>query len=163
MMPPGAEPAGDLAPIAPLKPPNQRFKLSVYGRARFILVGSATHIVEFGGGLIMLMWGLWLVLPIHVFTADPLLYRVMAELAPEWIWGLVGVVVGAGTVWVLLTDGRDGRARMALLHFIIWLFVCLFIGQSSGFRSTAVPIYGMLSLGAGWVYVRLERDKRRPG
>ena len=167
MMPPGIRPAGDMAPTAPTSAPTPArsrgdLRLGVWGRARFILVGSATHIVEFGGGLIMLVWGLWLVLRLHVFAADPLLYHVMASLAPEWAWGAVGTTVGAITLWVLLTDGRTGRSRMALLHFVVWLFVCLFIGQSSGFRSTAVPIYGMLALGAGWVYIRLERDRRRP-
>jgi hypothetical protein len=137
--------------------------LGAWGRLRFALEGTPTHLMELFNALAAMGWGLWLLLPTHAFAADPFLYRELARLAPDVVWGVAAVALGALGLAALLGDGRESRARIAVGLFFGWLFLVLLLGLSTSWRTTAVPIYTLLALSAGWVYVRLERDRRGPG
>jgi hypothetical protein len=177
MMPDQAGVAGDLEPTAAAPPepptpaPRRRRRgpqpppvaWGAWGRLRFALQGTPTHLMELFQGLVTLFWGLWLLLPLQVFRSEPLLYHELARLAPEWIWGLAATLLALVGLSTLLGDGRENRARIAMAQTFGWLFVCWLFGLGTGWRTTAVPVYGMLALGSAWIYIRLERDRRRPG
>lgn len=138
--------------------------LASWGRLRFALEGTPTHLMELFNGLAALGWGLWLLLPTHTFAADPFLYRELARVAPDVVWGAAATALGTlGLVTLLGPGSREGRARIAVAEFFGWLFLLLLLGLSTDWRTTAVPVYTLLALAAGWVYVRLERDRRVPG
>ncbi len=164
MMPNDAKPAPDLKPIAVPRSPAfpGRVTFSAWSRLFAILRGSPTHLVELVSGLAYTSVGIWLLLPTRVLHYDPL-YVDVAQIADEWVWGVLLSALGMTTIVVLLVDGRKWRAALAFVHFVVWLLIWFLIGFSSHWRSPGVPVYVVLALMAGWVYIRLERDRRRPG
>jgi len=164
MMPNDAKPVPDLKPIAVPRSTRlpRRATFSAWARFRSILQGSPTHSVELLSGLASLSIGIWLLLPNRVLHYDPL-YVDVAQIADEWVWGVLLSGLGMTEIFVLLVDGRKWRAVLAFVQFVVWLMIWLLIGFSSHWRSPGVPAYVILAMMAGWVYIRLERDRRQPG
>jgi hypothetical protein len=139
---------------------EHHYSLGPWARLRAILEGAPPQPVEFFNALGTGVWGLWLLAFPDTFSRDPALYRSIA-FAAEIGWGWLAVSLGAFCLSTLLIDGRGMRAVATLFMFCFWLFLALLLGAPTNFASTDVPVYLVRAVSAGWVYVRLERGRRR--
>lgn len=104
-------------------------------------------------GLYMLIWGVALLMPWTTFTAFSV-YGPMSQIAPEWVWGLLIVLVGSVQV---LAPTQKHRTCMCWVHAIagtIWTFWALFFLMGSGGVSAAAPGFLVLALGSALCYLR---------
>lgn len=130
------------------------------------LINRRTHVLELFLGLESLIWGAWILDPLHdTFGALPTAYTVLG-LVPEWAIGLVWTMHGSVSLYALWrTISRPGLRsrthwiglcrRAALAGVGLWSLVLVsFLAAVPG--STATPIYLGLVLANAWVYLRLH-------
>jgi hypothetical protein len=74
-------------------------------------------------GTVTFIWGLWLASPFWtVFSGDPN-YSAMAQLAPEWAWGLFGIAVGAVILAGVIKNSYRALTRGATVAYYFWLAI----------------------------------------
>ena len=97
-------------------------------------------------GIYTVVWGFWLANPFwEVFKTAPL-YSVMADFAPEWVWG--GIALAAGLVIITGAVKRSYGAltRGALVAFVHWFVISsmYFMGDplnTGGITSFVIALY----------------------
>lgn len=97
-------------------------------------------------------WGVLLLLPVDTFSLSRS-YRAMAEIAPEWAWGLMYCFVGLVQSAALCGGVRFFRGPGAALAFLFWTAAAAMFFFSNPFTH-AVGIYSMLALMNAWVITR---------
>jgi hypothetical protein len=73
-------------------------------------------------GVYTFVWGLWLALPWQTFVRSPI-YESMSNLAPELVWGIAAMFIGALMLWGVVKMGYKALHRGALAGFYYWLVV----------------------------------------
>lgn len=98
------------------------------------------RLTELSMYLAALLWGIWMLLPQDTFASSPATWQIVADIAPEWAWGLAMIVSSAvGIIGVYSRHVRRRRvalAALACLWFAIWLCFVM-----SNWRSTGVITY----------------------
>lgn len=122
-------------------------------RFRDIFWHCDTEPTELYFSIISMLWGLWLLAPAESFTTSQA-FTAMAGIAPEQVWGMVILCVGALRLHALATGNWLARKSIAFLAALFWIFVALMFAMSS-IASTGVPVYTLHALASIWVYVRL--------
>lgn len=92
---------------------------------------------------VAIVWGLFVINPyVDLFDRYPQIYKPMAQLAPEWIWGLAFVASG---VVAFRCAGWGTRRRALMLMTIVYsFFACLFfLGDKT---SPGWGVYGLFAL-----------------
>lgn len=128
-------------------------------RLRLRVIWEAeTTAVEAGIALRSLTWGGWVLgSPWNVFAVSGT-YRHFRDVMPEWAWGLMVLVVGAGHSLAVLS-GKTVRRWTALASFLVWTLVCSAYVWSNN-RTAAAPTHFVTALASGWVYLRLGEPRR---
>lgn len=142
-------------------------------RLRELLRDKDFEASEFVSGFAAFGWGIMLLLPyLSLWLGEPYIggfsrsptFKVMAEIAPEWVWGGAMVIAGAVQLvaafcdyeaWACRINWRAVRYYTALLLIALWAFISItFIRANPGATSTAVyPIFAASDI---WVYWRLH-------
>ena len=124
-------------------------KRSWYGA---ILRDHDTEPTELAGGLMKVVLGAWLLVPLETFGSSE--SWAVIQLIPETALGAALLAVGAGHLAAL----RDGRYRWryaaSLLGFVVWFT----FGASFWVANAAtvgVPIFMLAAFGQGWTAIRL--------
>ena len=118
------------------------------------------RIVEIILGMAALTWGIWLMLPFSIFQSSPT-FAVMAEIAPEWVWGLL--MAGAGLQAIVgiwrnsYTMRRWSLAVMAALWLAAWTTFLL-----ANWRSTTTVHYIWWFVFCAYSYMRVSRNGVQP-
>jgi hypothetical protein len=109
-------------------------------------------------GLTAMLWALWLAMPWNVFGTSNT-YHAMGIVAPEWVWAALFASVGM----VVLVGGLQNRSRLRRLGLLglssLWAFAAVMFAVGN-YHSTAAPIYFVLSVRTGLLYLL---DSRPPG
>lgn len=114
------------------------------------------RIVELILGCAALTWGVWLLLPFAIFPTSPT-FRVMGEIAPEWVWGLL--MAGAGLQSIIgvmrqsYTMRRWSLAVMAALWLASWTAFVL-----GNWRSTTSVHYLWWFVLCAYSYLRAYKN-----
>ena len=116
--------------------------------------------LEFWNGVLSVVWGFWLFIPFWDTFSASASFRVMAMLAPEWVWGLTVMFLGIYKVNALLRSYYIGRRRYSLLSGILWAFIA-FIFFLSNKQSTGIVIYLLFAVADMIVYRHLTLSKKR--
>jgi hypothetical protein len=98
------------------------------------------------------MWGLILLHPYETFRYLPN-YRLMSEIAPEWVWGAGYLLVGALQSMAMCGNVHYFRYPAAVLSMLMWLAACYFFAMTQPV-SHAPFIYGVLAFSQFWVILR---------
>lgn len=110
---------------------------------------------EFSLAIFKFIFGVWFLLPFDTFS-DTNTYRLMGQIAPEEVWGILFLVIGVIQMWGLV-DGRHYiiRSWVSLIGVNLWLalsILSLYGNPSSpGFGVTLV-----FSLSNIVIYLRLR-------
>ena len=95
-------------------------------RLHWILFHSEGALAELFLALISVTWGLWVASPFWSAFSASSSFRVMAEIAPEWVWGAVMTVVGLLKIHSIVSQNY----RLKRIAFTVSLFVWSSIGIS---------------------------------
>ncbi|WP_143061937.1 hypothetical protein [Faunimonas pinastri] len=115
-----------------------------------LTAGIRTHIkvrvAEWALGTILFNFGWILLLPAQTFDGPS--YAGMARVAPEGVWGLACLIVGAARLVALFINGTRRRtphvrAIMAFLSCFFWLQISLCFLQA-GTVPTGLAVYPVL-------------------
>lgn len=106
-------------------------------------------------GIYTILWGLWVVNPYWSVFARAPLYDVMAQLAPEWMWGCFALLCGG-----LMAYGATKRSYRALTNGAgaVWFHwciigICYFLADwqsTGGITSLCIACY------AAFVYLNIR-------
>lgn len=129
-------------------------------RLTYILLVADYRPTALINALLCMGWGGWLLGPFDSFSASPVTFRAMRELAPEVIWGIGLTVLGLVRIWSLL-GGAPRRVRIwsALTTTLAWLFIAVMVTYSNP-TTLAAPVYSIIALAACWAYVRARLEVR---
>lgn len=99
-------------------------------------------------------YGLWLLLPVNSF-ANSVSYEAMAELLPEWAWGVLFLTAGGVMLTGVLKRRRVWQEQGVFALCVLWAIV---FGSMAAvnWASTGIPTYFMLSLICGADYISLK-------
>ena len=124
-------------------------------RHRFsVLLFAATEALEVLLGVLITLWGLWLLNPQFAAFSASKTFDTMNQIAPEELWGFVAVVIGLTQLLGLVREDRKSRMVGSFFAFLFWLFLTLLFIASNP-QTTGIVTYSVISLSAGWVYLRL--------
>lgn len=129
-------------------------------RLREIVLDYDFEFAELLCGTASMLWGLWVWLPWWDVYKSAVTFHILAQLADEWIVGVVALVVGVGQLLALLADARFWRKQLSFLSFLGWSFIAVLFLLAS-YRSPDGLIYGCLALSAAWGFLRIVADRRR--
>ncbi len=118
--------------------------------------------LELLGVLWAVGWGLWVGNPYWEVFPGSATFRIMAIVAPEWVWGTVMITLGVQHLCALYSKNLTWRYYSSVVAFLLWSFtaIVLMIGNPS---STATVTYGMLSSMSGLVMSKLMLQLRDRG
>lgn len=99
-------------------------------------------------------WGLWLLGAWDTFASTPA-FRVVTNIAPEWVWGTMIVIAGASLFVGLCYANVPVRKWSLLLLCLLWLAVWagLLMGN---WRGTSTIVYLHLAVLSALLYLRLK-------
>lgn len=111
-------------------------------------------------GVFTLIWGFWVANPFwDVFTTAPL-FHVMAAIAPEWVWGVAAIIVGAVMIWGVIRMSYRSLKTGALSGFYFWVLssVAFFMGD---WQNTGGITLAMIALYCGYIAVNLSINREQ--
>lgn len=116
-----------------------------------------TEPVELSGGLLKLLIGFWLLLPLQSFQSS-ITFTALA-VVPEWAWGAFLVVVGIGHLAALCDGSPPWRRAASLVGFLTWFtFAAIFVHSNPAAFGWAA--FAVIAGQQGWAYIRLGQLMR---
>jgi len=113
-------------------------------------------------GVYTIVWGFWVGNPFwDVFTYSDL-YRQMAVMAPEWVWGMVGMLTGGVTCWGVLRPSYYSLLTGAAVVGLFWLMIT-FLYFFGAWQSTGGPTALLLTIYGFFIYLNIKVNKSRLG
>jgi hypothetical protein len=76
--------------------------------------------------LYTIVWGLWLLSPFWTVFSHAAVYSIMANIAPEWGWGLVALASGLAMLRGVLHPAYSNLLTGSCVGFFYWLIVAIF-------------------------------------
>jgi hypothetical protein len=124
-------------------------------RLRLILVARDIEPLALFLGLYAVAYGVPLFLPPHDTFPLSMVYTMLGQMAPEWLWGLLLLAIGLPQIGSALRD-RPGRAcRLShLAATALWTFWALLFGFSTQWRSGLGPTFLVLAAASVLCYLR---------
>lgn len=103
-------------------------------------------------GLYTILWGFWLTAPWwDVFSTAPL-YDIMETLAPEWVWGVFAMLIGAVVVYAVLKQSYGLLTYSTALVGWHWAAVGIFYFIADWHNTGGITCL-MLATYAAFVYL----------
>lgn len=127
-----------------------------------ILFTEDFEYAELQNGLVMILWGLWMLLFTEPDAAFVEAYRAMLSQAPEALWASLFLLIGVTKLYALLWEVTPLRKAASMLAFVYWFFTFLTIAVASPY-TFAVPVTFIFSVSAVWSHVRVSGDKKNNG
>ena len=121
-------------------------------RLFLLIVRRDVDFVEVASGLLMLGWGVQLLMPWSTFQTG-IGYAVLAQIAPEWVWGGLLAWVGFTQVGSYLLQHRRVRLASSLGACMVWTFLSVAFGVGNP-HGTGIVIYPFLATVSALVFWR---------
>jgi hypothetical protein len=127
----------------------------------YIMVFVApVELLELWTATLATLWGVWLIVPwTQTFASSPG-YSVMAELAPEWVWGLTAITAGIVQGSSLVVGHCRIRRTAALALIALWAFVGSAL-ITANWRALSTVTYPLFAVASVLVYLRIPRENLR--
>lgn len=132
------------------------------GRAYWWMLTHDTSSTELVSGLILAWsWGITPLMPYETFANNPS-FRAMADVAPEVVWGAVGLSLGILQIFYVLRDFTIYRhiAATFALGYYVFLATMYLIASPTGI---AFSTYSVCAAANAWVVWRLVKLRSAGG
>lgn len=108
---------------------------------------------EFVTSAYCILWGIWLLLPWDSFSTSEV-FRLMANLAPEWVWGIF--VLSSGIFHLTAVISNNLKTSLIASLITLFTFTILFVLTAfSNYKATAVVTYFTLLVCSWHSYIEL--------
>lgn len=125
-------------------------------RFKDALITYEIELVEIMSGIAAIAWGVWLINPtLHTFQSSDT-FATMRLIAPEWIWGVVMILVGFLQVESVLSHKISRRKHTSFMLAVMWIFITALFAHAN-IASTGIAIYGVFATATVWGYLRLSQ------
>lgn len=129
-------------------------KYSPITRLLYIIQKSDPKPIELINFILIISWGI-LVIAAPGPSLSSQAFRILSEIAPEDVWGLIAITIGVLALYGLLFDGITFRYWMLFVKAVFWS--CLFMATILGnYMAPAWLFYFVLALSSGWAFIRLR-------
>lgn len=139
--------------------PQTAMKIGPWRRLAEILWHRDYEIAKCAGAIIWIFWSLALLNPYASTFASSSSFRAMAAIAPESIWGIIGLVLAVNELCSALFDYRAWRI---IASGLLWGWALL-IGTMIGLANpmgTAIAVYPGLGFISLFAFLRSFRMSR---
>ncbi|MBP8055072.1 MAG: hypothetical protein KA314_04490 [Chloroflexi bacterium] len=124
------------------------------------MVEVQLQVLEKLSALACMFLGVWVGTPLwDTFTAS-VVYRTMAAIAPEWVWGSGAILIGMGQLVGLYRNDLKMRYMMGLGSYLFWSFVALMF-LITDYRISSTPIYILMAASMVVVAAKLRQEHQR--
>jgi hypothetical protein len=113
--------------------------------------------LEFFPALFEVLWGLWILNPFENTFKITTAYRVMASIAPEWVWGTVILLIGIFQLVVIFTPNLRLRLASSVACLFVFIVLALLI-LAGNVGSVTIPSYLVFALCEWFAYTELLAD-----
>lgn len=127
----------------------------VFGRLWAVLFTKDFEYSELQNGVVMTLWGLWMLVFADNDAAFSQAISIMSGVAPEDLWAAMFVAIGVLKLYGLLWDVLKVRRAASMLAFVYWFYIFLALVTTSP-GLFAVPISLTFALSAVWGHARLS-------
>jgi hypothetical protein len=108
-------------------------------RLHYVLFHSEGALTEFFLGLMSLTWGLWVLSPFWDAFGASSSFAIMAQIAPEPVWGAAMAIIGLFKINFVLSENRKYKRIVFTLSLFAWMCIAVaFIAVSPGAVGTAI-------------------------
>ncbi len=104
------------------------------------------------------LWGVWLASPFWNVFNHAALYRVLAGLAPEYVWGIAGAIVGFIMVWGVVKHSYSSLSSGAFIGFVHWFLISLLYFIADWHNTGGITAL-MTSAYCAFVYLNLRMNR----
>jgi len=127
-----------------------------------LLLHKSAPLYPLAFGVLIMLWGLWLLLPFSVFSTSPS-YSFVSGVTSEAFLGGIAFLIGATQVYAVLTRNVKLIAYTAISQFVFWTFLFLSFVQSN-WQSPGTVVYSWIALmnGLGHINWHLRTNGHRP-
>ncbi len=104
-------------------------------------------------------WGIWFASPFWDVYDTSIVYEHMMKSAPEYVWGLAGILIG---LYVFVSSLKDSKVHVywsTFLMFYFWLIIDVFM-WSSNFRATQPLMIFFICLYCAWIHLNIKYEHR---
>ena len=123
------------------------------GRLREILLRQDFEFSELQGGLLEVIWGLWLLLP---YYHDPPfeIFRVLLATMRASVWSILFLGVGSCQLAALLARHYLMRRASVFVATMLWIFTALLLGLAD-WHILSFPLASAFAIGSAWGFLRI--------
>lgn len=107
-------------------------------------------------GMHGILFGMWLILPADTFNSAAS-YLVMSQIAPEWVWGAVTAMIGAGVAFGALRENPVILRISSLFGMFVWAVIGMSFMVSNNV-STAAVTYPTLAAIYLFIFLRAMNE-----
>lgn len=117
--------------------------LKLFKRLQYILFHSEGALLEFFMAFLSLVWGLWLISPYWDTFSATSAFTIMAQLAPEWLWGSTMTAVGIFKMYTILAENHRAKHYAFLAALFVWACVAISFIDASPY-AVGSPVYSLI-------------------
>jgi hypothetical protein len=107
------------------------------------------------GGLLSVVWGLWLMSPFWNTYNAAFFFAAFAALGPPWIFGGAAVLLGTAKIYSTIRQVQPLLRCTAFALVMQWITVSIlvFLGDPT---NTAMVVYPFLATWNAWLWLRIK-------
>ena len=110
-------------------------------------------------GAYTVLWGLWVAAPWWNAFGSAKAFHIMSQIAPEWVWGSVAIIVGLIMIRGVLQSRWGSLTIGALCGFFQWITVSGFFFWGD-WQNTGGVTYLMIAVYCAFIWLNLRVNKR---
>ena len=110
-------------------------------------------------GVYTVLWGFWVANPWWFVFQSAAAYQSMEHIAPEFVWGLVAVIVGTFMIRGVVSRSYKALVIGALSGFFYWITVSGFFFWGD-WHNTGGVTYLMIAAYCGFIWLNLRVNRR---
>lgn len=126
----------------------------MWARLLDILLNYDFEFAELEGGVLSLIWGVWMLLPISADWYSA--FDILIQIAPGTVWATAFITIGAAQLYGVATRSYQVRRHATFFSLLLWLCTSLLVALIDWHIPT-VPLTMAFSFGAAWGYVRIGK------
>ena len=138
--------------------PTNGKQTSLLARLVEIVLRRDFEFAEFQGGLLDVVWAIWLAQPYYDAPSYPI-FQILVQTLPNLWWAALFGCVGIGQLWGLVRYRTLTRRVFAFAACLLWTFTTFLLALAD-WHILSVPLTASLALGSAWGFIRIGLQRK---